>query len=69
MGMFERKYWVGDKKMIERRFFINSIAADAKKFSQVVRGIGELKTLHIGDWLLFLVMIQAEFEKEMIRQS
>ncbi len=38
IGMVERECWQGDKKTIEKRFFINSIAADAKKFSLAVRG-------------------------------
>jgi predicted transposase YbfD/YdcC len=38
IGMVERECWTGEKKTIEKRFFINSIVADAKKFSQAVRG-------------------------------
>jgi predicted transposase YbfD/YdcC len=36
--MVERECRYGDKKTKEKRFFINSIATDAKKFSQAVRG-------------------------------
>lgn len=36
--MVERECWQDNKKTIEKRFFINSITADAKKFSQAVRG-------------------------------
>ena len=38
IGMVERECWTGDKRTIEKRFFINSIVADVKKFSQAVRG-------------------------------
>ena len=38
IGMVERECWQDNKKTIEKRFFINSITADAKKFSQAVRG-------------------------------
>ena len=38
IGMVERECWQGDQHTIEKRFFINSIPADAKKFSQAVRG-------------------------------
>lgn len=33
------------ERTIERRFFINSIPADVKRFSEA---IGELKTVYIG---------------------
>lgn len=38
IGMVERECIQGDKKSVERRFFINSISADAKRFAQAVRG-------------------------------
>jgi len=38
IGMVERECWQGDKKTIEKRFFINSITANAKQFAQAVRG-------------------------------
>lgn len=38
IGMVERECWQGDKQTIEKRFFINSITANANKFSQAVRG-------------------------------
>ncbi len=38
IGMVERECWQGNKKTVEKRFFINSMMADAKKFSQAVRG-------------------------------
>jgi hypothetical protein len=30
INMVKREYWAGDKKMIEKHFYINSIAADAR---------------------------------------
>jgi len=38
IGMVERECIKGDVKSIERRYFINSIAADAKIFAKAVRG-------------------------------
>jgi len=38
IGMVERECEQGDKLSIERRYFINSIAADAKQFAHAVRG-------------------------------
>lgn len=38
IGMVERECWIGHSRSIERRFFINSIAADAKRFAEAVRG-------------------------------
>ena len=34
----ERECWVGETRSIERRYFINSIAADAKPFAPAARG-------------------------------
>jgi predicted transposase YbfD/YdcC len=38
IGMVERECWIGHSRSIERRFFINSIEADAKRFAAAVRG-------------------------------
>jgi predicted transposase YbfD/YdcC len=38
IGLVERECWVGETRSIERRYFINSIAADAKQFAHAVRG-------------------------------
>jgi predicted transposase YbfD/YdcC len=38
IGMVERECEQGDKSSIERRYFINSIAADARQFAHAVRG-------------------------------
>jgi predicted transposase YbfD/YdcC len=38
IGMAEREYWQDDKHIIEQRYFINSIKADAKIFAHAVRG-------------------------------
>ena len=38
IGLVERECWVGETRSIERRYFINSIAADAKQFAYAVRG-------------------------------
>ena len=38
IGMVERECWQGEKQTIERRYFINSIAAHAKTFARAVRG-------------------------------
>ena len=38
IGPVERECWVGETRSIERRYFINSIAADAKRFAHAVRG-------------------------------
>ena len=37
IGMVEREVEEGEKRSIERRYFINSIAADAKQFAHAVR--------------------------------
>lgn len=37
IGMVERTCWIGEKQTCERRYFVNSIAADAKRFSEAVR--------------------------------
>jgi len=36
--MVERECWIEQSHSIERRFFINSIEADAKRFAEAVRG-------------------------------
>jgi predicted transposase YbfD/YdcC len=38
IGMVERECWIEQTHSIERRFFINSIEADAKRFAEAVRG-------------------------------
>ena len=38
IGMVERECWIGQHYSIERRFFINSIPAWARRFSEAVRG-------------------------------
>ena len=38
IGMVERDCWQGDTRSTERRYFINSISAQAKDFAQAVRG-------------------------------
>ena len=38
IGLVERECWVGETRSIERRYFINSIAADAKQFAPAARG-------------------------------
>jgi len=38
IGMVEREYWQNDKHVIEQRYFINSIKADANIFANAVRG-------------------------------
>lgn len=38
VGMVERTCWQGDTQTFERRYFISSIAADAKPFARAVRG-------------------------------
>ena len=38
IGRVEREYWQHDKLIIEQRYFINSIEADAKIFARAVRG-------------------------------
>lgn len=37
IGMAEREYWQNGKRVIEQRYFINSIKADAKVFAGAVR--------------------------------
>lgn len=37
IGMVERACWIEDRHSIERRFFINSIPADAPRFARAVR--------------------------------
>jgi len=37
IGLAERETWQGDKQTLERRYFINSIAADAERFAHAVR--------------------------------
>jgi len=37
IGMVERMSWIAGKETRERRYFINSITADAKRFAQAVR--------------------------------
>jgi predicted transposase YbfD/YdcC len=38
IGMVERECWIEDRHTVERRVFINSIPADAKRFAHAVRG-------------------------------
>ena len=38
IGMVERECWQGEKKTLDKRYFINSIPRNAKQFSQAVRG-------------------------------
>jgi len=38
IGMVERECWIGEEYSIERRFFINSIPAQAARFAEAVRG-------------------------------
>ena len=38
IAMVERGCWVGDTQTTERRFFLNSIKVDAKRFAHAVRG-------------------------------
>lgn len=38
IGLVERECWIEDRHTVERRVFINSIPADAKRFAQAVRG-------------------------------
>jgi predicted transposase YbfD/YdcC len=38
IGMVERECWSADTHTLERRYFINSIAANAKRFAGAVRG-------------------------------
>ena len=38
IGLVERACWIEDRHTVERRLFINSIPADAKRFAQAVRG-------------------------------
>lgn len=38
IGMAEREYWLGETRTLEQRYFINSIAAQAKPFARAVRG-------------------------------
>jgi predicted transposase YbfD/YdcC len=38
IGLVERECWSGDRHTVERRLFINSIPADAKRFAHAVRG-------------------------------
>jgi predicted transposase YbfD/YdcC len=38
IGMVERECWIEDRRTVERRVFINSIPADAKRFAHAVRG-------------------------------
>jgi predicted transposase YbfD/YdcC len=37
IGMVERLCWMGEKETCERRYFINSLAPDAKRFAKAVR--------------------------------
>lgn len=37
IGMVERECWQGDQRSIERRYFLNSIAADAQRFAHASR--------------------------------
>ena len=38
IGLVERECWIAHRHSVERRFFINSIPADAKRFAHAVRG-------------------------------
>lgn len=38
IGLVERECWIEGHHTVERRFFINSIPAEAKRFAQAVRG-------------------------------
>ena len=38
IGMVERDCWIGETHTVERRYFINSIRAEAKRFAKAVRG-------------------------------
>ncbi len=38
IGLVERECWIEDRHTVERRVFITSIPADAKRFAQAVRG-------------------------------
>lgn len=38
IGMVERECWIGEDHSIERRLFINSIPAEARRFAEAVRG-------------------------------
>jgi predicted transposase YbfD/YdcC len=38
IGMVERVCSIGDIQTLERRFFLNSIGADAHRFAHAVRG-------------------------------
>lgn len=38
IGMVERECWIDDRHTLERRYFINSLPADAKRFAHAVRG-------------------------------
>lgn len=54
IGLVERECFEGDRRTVERRHFINSIAADAKRFAHAVRGHwGVENRLH---WRLDVVM-------------
>jgi predicted transposase YbfD/YdcC len=54
----ERECGVGETRSIERRYFINSIAADAKQFVPAVRGHGSVENrLH---WRLDVVFREDE---------
>jgi hypothetical protein len=46
----ERECWVGETRSIERRYFINSIAADAKQFAPAVRKKKRLKAAWNDDF-------------------
>ena len=41
--MVERECWSADTHRLERRYFIGSIAADAKRFARAVRGHWEIE--------------------------
>ena len=54
IGLVERECWIEDRHTVERRLFINSIPADAKRFAHAVRDHwGVENRLH---WRLDVVM-------------
>jgi len=58
IGMVERVCLIGEKETVERRYFINSFAADAKLFAKAVRGHWDVENrLH---WRLDVVFREDE---------
>ena len=65
VAMVEEKREIGDKISIERRFFISSLPADAKRIASCVRAHWLVEMPCIGRWMLFSMKTIRASDKRM----